>query len=161
MLTSARHQAIDCTYPHDFDYISFTSPAPTITQFNDLLQPFDTYIWLSIVTTIAVLMLLSIAYNYINKSHMKYTLCWTVVEIYLGKSISKRITKYRVSFLWLTWMLMSTILAMSYSGTIYSLIAVPVEHRIETIDQLIRSHSSGQLKILVENGLIFQHILVS
>ena len=56
---------------------------------------------------------------------------------------------------------MSVILGACYSGSIYALIRVPIEHRIETLDQLIENEMNGNIKIVVDNGSTLQYVIVS
>ena len=158
-MTSERYNVLDLSYPHEFVDISFTSPSPTITQFNDLLQPFDTYIWLSIVTTIATLMAINVIYNKVFATY-KCNYYWTLFVICLKQTQCLPVPRYPVNMLLTIWMLMSTVLLISYSGTIYSLMTVPIEHRIETIDQLIDSQRTGELTIVVQKNSLSAYLLV-
>ena len=157
-MTNDRQNVIDHSYPYNFVYITFMSPMPTITYFDNLLQPFDTYIWISIIITL--LMIGLIIFNTKSKTTKTFNLCWYVMSIFLRQNGTTRITQINKLLLY-TWMLLVTILGACYSGCIYSLIRVPIEHKIETLDQLISHEMNGNIKIVVKNGSTKQYMIVS
>ena len=158
LMTNDRQNVIDYIDPCYSEYFTFTSPMPTITHFDNLLQPFDSYIWILIIITLLILGLIICNTN--NKMARTFNLCWYILSILLRQNGTTRLTQIN-KLLMCTWMLMVMILGACYSGCIYSLIRVPIEHKIETLDQLIAHEMNGNIKIVVENGSIYQYVIVS
>ena len=157
-MTSERYQAINYTKPYKYSANTFTSPMPITTHFDNLLQPFDSYIWILIIITLLILGLIICNTNY--KTARTFNLCWYILSILLRQNGTTRLTQIN-KLLMCTWMLMVMILGACYLGSIYALIRVPIEHRIETLDQLIANEMNGNIKIVVENGSIEQYVIVS
>ena len=157
-MTTDRQNVIDYTYPCYSEYITFTSPMPTITHFDNLLQPFDSYIWILIIITLLILGL--IIFNTNNKTARTFNLCWYILSILLRQNGTTRVTQIN-KLLMCTWIIMSVILGACYSGSIYALIRVPIEHRIETLDQLFANEINGNIKIFVIHKSLQKYILVS
>jgi len=84
-------------------------------------------------------------------------LIWTILAIYLKQGI--KVANYTKLLLFM-WILMTIVLDACYLGEIYSLIRVPIEYRIETLDELIKNQNNGNIKIVVHNGTVQQHILI-
>jgi len=158
MFTTSRLNYINYTYPYELGVITFSSPMPMIIHFNNLLQPFDTYIWALIIFT----MLIFIALLFITNINIKikYVLYWDIIVIFLLQKMSKHSMAYPNSVILFTWILMSMIFLKSYCGCIYSIITLPNEHRIETLSDLLESQKSGQIQVVVENDSVFQYVLV-
>jgi len=158
MMTTIRKTAIDFTYPYHLCDMSFTSPLPTFKNFSHLLQPFDRFIWISILLIMTLFMTIFMVYN--KKSTFKYLLCWQVFVIYMRQSICKLINTYPNNIILFTWILMSVILNIYYSGYIYSFITFPYENKIESISELIRNENEGHINMIVEKNSAFQYYLV-
>ena len=130
-MTNDRQNVIDYSYPYNFVSITFMSPMPTISYFDNLLQPFDSYIWILIIITLLILGLIICITN--NKTTRTFNLCWYILSILLRQNGTTRVIQIN-KLLMCTWIIMSVILGACYSGSIYALIRVPIEHRIEALD---------------------------
>ena len=157
-MTTVRMSAISFTNPYMFSIITFTSPMPIITYFESLLQPFDTFTWISIIIMLSTIIILLLLLN--KASNIKYDLFWYIFVIVLRSNITKYKPTHINSLIILCWMLVSFILTTCYSMSIYSFISVPIEHRIESIDELIRGQISGKIQLVVERNSVYQYILV-
>src|ERR1700733_1938963 len=103
-MTNDRQNVIDYSYPYKFVYITFTSPMPITTHFDNLLQPFDSYIWILIIITLLILGLIICNTNY--KKARTFNLCWYILSILLRQNGTTRVTQ-RNKLLMCTWILMS------------------------------------------------------
>ena len=151
-MTAERYQVINYTKPYKFSANTFTSPMPITTHFDNLLQPFDSYIWISIIITI--LLMYSILY-WTKKTKMN--LLWNLLSICLRQNLSKHFEACLNIF---SFLLMSVILTQCYSGAIYSLITAPIEHRIETIDELIGSQNANEIQIITKTYSVNKYAMV-
>ena len=157
-MTYNRSRVIDYSYPYELGSLIFSSPTPTITHFHDLLQPFDTCIWISIIITITLIILILSLIN--NNRNKIVNLCWDVLVVYLRQNGCKSLMNAKNKPFIFTWLLMTIILDACYLGCIYSLMSIPIEYKIETLNELVKNQMSGNIKIIVGNGSVHHHVLV-
>ena len=147
LMTPTRNDVVDISFPFDISQLTFTSPMPVKHYFNTLLQPFDKYIWMSCIAVITLIMCLIYFYN--QTTYMKYNLLWDTLAIIFRQNISNATRVYPNNLILLAWLLSAIILYVCYSGSIFSLITVPIEYRIKTICQLLGSHNFDELQEVV------------
>src|SRR6185437_11379224 len=99
-MTSTRYDAIKYSYPYIYSVVTFTSPMPIIKHFNNLLQPFDQYIWISIVITITILMLLFALNQNARNSNIKFNIFWDIFVICLRQNrVLHRYKNFNIKFI--------------------------------------------------------------
>ena len=137
--TYARNQIIDFLYPHMINTYSFTSPLPQIKPFVNLFEPFDTYTWISLLSTLFIVLFC----KFLSKQ----------LTLIKWPDMGTLLTRY----IWGINLLLNVIIRPCYSGCIYSLITLPHEYRIETLDELIWAQNCRQVQILIRPGIIWRH----
>lgn len=96
----------------------------------------------------------------ISKTHV-YSL-WRVSTLLLYQGFkSDYIDNAELRLVLGTWLLACLVLASCCGGSLYALMAVPNEIRIETTDALIKAINTGQLNLITQHTILNKIIKVS
>jgi len=139
-----RFKAVDFTYPYYMDIITFTSPPPQYKYFANLLDVFDIYIWICLLTSILFLWSLV--------SLKKFTNPFMIITIALKQSLKlSNLRTFPTKLIVGLWLLACLILTASYAGYVHSVIALPTEIKFETPDALAQLAQNNGLRFICYN----------
>ena len=154
-ITYDRAQQMSYSQPYIIDLVTFTSPNPK-TQSNamDLIQPFDVWIWISIVLRIVLMFGLNL-FLITNKTNIR----WIILSILMKQPF---LLVPNIKLLVSGWLLAGVVFTTSYAGVIYYITATPLEMgRIDTINELNWAQKEGKITIIgLKGGLHYQMMKV-
>ena len=154
-MTFERAQEVSFSYPYIIDLVTFTTPLPKAQlNYMNLIQPFDAWIWISIVLMIALMFGLSL-----SLIRNKTNILWITISIVMRQQFHM-IPNIRLMVS--GWLLASVVLTSSYAGVIYYITATPLEvGRIDSIHELNSAQKLNKIKIIgIKNGLHYRMMKV-
>ena len=157
-LNEKRNEAALFAYPHLINSVTFSTALPQkIGYSSSLLQPFDGTVWLTLITFVFIVFVISLCFNgkYKNESQIRLA----VVSLLLSQSIGFfKSEKLIIRILLLSWLLSTNIMKNYYCGELFGLMTITTEtQRIESIDDFVKSLKSGELKVLnIRSRNLFQ-----
>ena len=144
--TIDRREAVDLTYPHIIDDITFTSPPPKLYQTTSLFKPFDISVWICSLFMIAIT---STLLRISSGSMSSMDSIWRIVSIFLRQSVENfKCKRFMIRVVLMSLLLVCMVLSTCYAGCVYSIIASNSEHKIQTIEDLANAQESGYLQTL-------------
>ena len=159
--TPERDEVISFSYPYLISPVTFLAPLPLPKHFDNLFEPFDTYIWLSIL---ASLLCLTIIFIIMHKSKSNYMsgLIWSLYLVIFGQTIPDKYLKpNRVKLIFSLWLLACFVLSKCYSSSVYELILVNHENKLKTIDDLIKASNANNIKMYARYSTMYSQLLVN
>ena len=99
-------------------------------------------------------MMLIYLLNKLNINEKSRLTQWTVIVVCLQQSLKHKecIKLNHMRFIYITWAVGSLILTACYAGNVYSLIALPQEIRVESIDDLAHALKQGYLRAILHKA---------
>ena len=145
-----RAQVVDMTYPHIIDTFTFTSPLPQTQTIVNLLEPFDTYVWILTMVSIALIMALIKLAIHCKLGQSRHGHLWIVYSSMFKLQMPTRIpcSMFNVA-IFSPWLMACVLFTTCYAGGIYSVLTVPYETRIDTLYDLAQAYADGRIKVLV------------
>ena len=116
-----------------------------------LLDEFDKFIW--ILLSIAVLSIWFYIYfkSKLSINYKQVLNQWIIITILFQQSFHGKIfiKDIMLRLLFILWTLSCLVLTTCYAGCIYSIITLPRESKIETINDLVTAAKNGYLNIII------------
>ena len=134
-------------YPHIINPITFTAPTPIVKKFTNLLDAFDTYIWVYLMISILSLMVSVYLMSkiHVQKIDNKWPVLYKILEkpdhSYNKLNLHNKIIMY-------TWTFMCLVLMSAFSGCMHSLMSVKFVNKVETLTALVSAMHRGHVQIL-------------
>ena len=157
-MTEDRAQAVQFSYPHLINCVTFSTPLPIKTgYFSSLFGPFETNVWIVLLAFYLVTSLVMFS----KRSGIQ----WTLLSIILSQSLdSLKLKSLSMRYLIFCWLLGSFVLKNYYCGELFGLMTFTKDlDSIETIDEFSKAIKSGKFKIVIvkEESLFIKAIAVS
>lgn len=121
---------------------------PKYDNIVDFSEPFDKYIWFYLIFSEFLLMLIIHILNHNNKSFNISDIIWSLFTMTVKQPIEKNCFSYLNRKILINWCLGCLVLTACYAECIFSLISVPNEYRIETLEELSKALKLGQVQII-------------
>ncbi|OTF72641.1 hypothetical protein BLA29_000855 [Euroglyphus maynei] len=156
-----RSKAVSFLYPHQMDQVTFTTSAPSMTEYYShfLIEPFQSSVWHSFILCISICIILDrIIKNYDRKTD----LLWASLVLLLRQPRNIRTNVSNRAFLvWIIcWNIGMFILTTAYAGCFYSLIAVPeIPHEIDSVLELYHEVQSNEMIVTTVANSLYSDIV--
>ena len=164
-VTNERSGAVHFTYPHIVNSITFITPAPkSRPNVTLVIEPFEPLVWVS--TLVSVFLVLSVAelitrkWIQLRKFHIK----WGVISVLLKQTYCCRPPNLiPLRLLMYFWLLACLVLTASYSGCLYSVMAVPTKAQaINDLTELAAEQRRGRIQVTaIETSSYYESLKVN
>ena len=142
-LTNTRAEAIDYSYPHYINSVTFTSPLPErAVIISTLLSPFEDKIWF--------FLLIFVLFTFLLSPIMKSDIKWSVLSVIFSQSIPRLLsTPLSTKLLISAFLLSIFVLKNFYCAQLFEAMTFAEDLEImETIEAFAKVVRSGRLKVL-------------
>ena len=142
-LTNTRAEAIDYSYPHYINSITFTSPLPERALYlSTLLSPFEDKIWF--------FLLIFVLFTFLLSPIMKSDIKWSVLSVILSQPIQRlQSTPLSAKFLISSFLISIFVLKHFYCAQLFQAMTFAEDLELmETIEAFANVIRSGRLKVL-------------
>ena len=163
-ITEERSRFVYFTDPHIITSVSFITPPPkNKPKVTLVIEPFDITVWICVL--ISILLILFFEGLIVNKWVQYRTLHikWGIISVLLKQTfccIPPNILQLRILLFF--WLLACLVLTSSYSGCLYSLMAIPTKaNPINDLNQLAAEQRKGQIQVTaIANSSYFECLKV-
>ncbi len=154
-VTEERSQAVYFTHPHIISSVSFITPPPKLEPIITLvIEPFEPLVWVCIIASLILMVLTEwlISQNWTVLKQIDID--WAIISALLRQQMSCRLPAVGpLRILLGCWLLTCLVLTASYSGCLYSLMAVPSKIKtIDTLKELANAQRNGLIQVTCIGG---------
>lgn len=158
-----RMQVVKYLYPHSIDSITYMTKPPKIKP--DLflvLRPLEPPVWIGLLFTLLLLLLFDMFYKKFRNSKNNTEVFWISLNSLLRQQVHSFLSFTTSINVWIMfWLFYSFIITTSYAGCLYSLIAIPNQDAIDTVDKLIKAaYNNDSVIVGLNNSALLDDLLV-
>ncbi|CAG2114560.1 unnamed protein product [Medioppia subpectinata] len=154
-VTAQRSEYVYFTHPHIITSVSFITPPPkSLPKITLVIEPFEGLVWVCIVMSIILMVfteyLITKKWTHLKKVDIK----WAIISALLKQCLAFRLPNiFSLRIMICFWLLACLVLTASYSGCLYSLMAIPSRAKpINTINELADAQRRGEIQVTAIGG---------
>jgi hypothetical protein len=152
-LDAQRYQAVDFSFPYDFDYFTIVSATPNEqSKALTIFKPFSLSVWLMLLASVVVGTVMFHILKGFSRNRFLFTDAWASV---LGQTLTGLGTRFSFFVFFAAWSFAMILMGKIYSSDLFSrLISPTFERPIDTIQQLEDSGYAWYVKLGTNQGSI-------